>query len=436
MERLIKGLADVVLGDHSENDSQESREERSRSTWAQVVSGEPEGEEDQRRDGSSPGRGQISHGFDPNEDQWNRTAVHQSYGKGEAGKQHDYNYNRKEESEESNDGWQTAHKKHPKRSEKYEMVSSTFRFVCKVHMDHWNAYKLPPSEQEYSKEVDDSDRIEPCEEELLDLSRACEKLWELDINRLVPGQDYEIDCGEGKKVYNKDDMAEGCLFTWVRDDVLRRPTISRFLALLDNYNPHEGYKEVITREEKQEQVAFVEEISRTAPIKYLYKYLSQKRAFSGDYHEFKQMMVDLWFGLYGRGGTCGSSSAFEHVFVGEIKSRGEEQVSGFHNWIQFYLEEAKGRVNYQGYILPRRRGKQHPDSETQLLTIQFEWNGVLKSVSSSFVGVSPEFEVALYTLCFFLGEEDNRVQLGPYSVNIKCYRLGNKIGSVFPIAET
>ncbi|GMQ04550.1 hypothetical protein CsSME_00049927 [Camellia sinensis var. sinensis] len=101
---------------------------------------------------------------------------------------------------------------------------------------------------------------------------------------------------------------------------------------------------------------------------------------------------------------------------------------------EFYLEEAKGRVDYQGYIFPRRRGE-IPDSETQLLTIQFEWNGVLKSVSSTLIGVSPEFEIALYTLCFYMGREDNHVQLGPYSVNVKCYRLGNKIGSAFPIAE-
>lgn len=77
-----------------------------------------------------------------------------------------------------------------------------------------------------------------------------------------------------------------------------------------------------------------------------------------------------------------------------------------------------------------------PDSETQVLTIQFEWNGILKSVSTTLLGVSPEFEIALYTLCFFVGGEDNHVHLGPYSVNLKCHRLGNdKIGSVFPIAE-
>lgn len=76
-----------------------------------------------------------------------------------------------------------------------------------------------------------------------------------------------------------------------------------------------------------------------------------------------------------------------------------------------------------------------PDSETQLLTIQFEWNGVTKSVSSTLVGVSPEFEIALYTLCFYMGGENNYVELGPYPVNIKCYRLGNNIGSAFPVAE-
>ena len=76
-----------------------------------------------------------------------------------------------------------------------------------------------------------------------------------------------------------------------------------------------------------------------------------------------------------------------------------------------------------------------PDAHTQLLTVQFDWNGVRKDQSSVLMGVSPEFEVALYTLCFYAGQEDNYVDLGPYRVNVKCYRLGQeKIGSAFPIA--
>jgi poly(U)-specific endoribonuclease len=170
------------------------------------------------------------------------------------------------------------------------------------------------------------------------LSQACNRLWELDRNRLAPGKDYRIDCGEGKKVYEKEDMAQESLFSWLSDDVLRRPTFSRFCSLLDNYNPNQGSKEVITSEERQEQAAFIEEISRTAPIKYLHMYLASKGIVSENYQDFKRILTSLWFDLYGRGGTSSCSSAFEHVFVGEIKQRGEQEVSGFHNWLQVCLE--------------------------------------------------------------------------------------------------
>ncbi|XP_030466365.1 uncharacterized protein LOC115685427 isoform X1 [Syzygium oleosum] len=445
MEDLIKGLIDVALGglredrnDQEDSDDQRSRDERSRSTWAEVVSGDQDGDEGR---GSEDRQGYRRSSWNEEEKSENehgawgtaesrpsrrpQVAVDQGYETHEDGRRHNYDqtpWNRKEDNQESNDDWEAVGRKHQRQPHK-------------VQMDHWHGYKRPPSEQEYSNEVEIGSGIEPTEEELSDLSQACNKLWELDLNRLIPDKDYQIDCGEGKKVYQKEDMAQGSLFSWLSEDVFRRPTYSRFCSLLDNYNPNGGCKEVVTSEERQEQVAFIEEISRTAPIKYLHKYLSSKGMVSGDRQEFKSVMMRLWFDLYGRGGSSSSSSAFEHVFVGEIKQCGEEEeVSGFHNWLQFYLEEAKGRVDYQGYIFPRRRGE-IPDSETQLLTVQFEWNGILKSVSSTLVGVSPEFEVALYTLCYFVGREDNHVQLGPYSVNIKCYRFGDRIGSVFPVSE-
>ncbi|PSS11601.1 Poly(U)-specific endoribonuclease-B like [Actinidia chinensis var. chinensis] len=430
MDGLIKGLIHAALGEDDRDE--ERREERSRSSWAQVVSGEQDNDEPSgdRRHAYGRNQGNTEEQSYGRTEEWEsggsqpQKAVHERYERNEDSGRDDYNkghWNRNDD-EENNDGWQTVGKKPPKQPHK-------------VQMNNWNEYKRPSSEQEYSDDVEPDVNLEPSEEELADLSRACNKLWELDLNRLVPGKDYEIDCGEGKKVYQKEDMAQGSLFSWLSKDIFRKPTFSRFCSLLDNYNPHEGHKEQVTSQELQEQAAFVEEISRTAPIKYLHKYLSSKGIVSGNYQDFKRMMTGLWFDLYGRGGTSSCSSAFEHVFVGEIKDRGEQEVSGFHNWLQFYLEEAKGRVDYQGYIFPRRRG-QIPDSETQVLTIQFEWNGVLKSVSSTLIGVSPEFEIALYTLCFFMGGEDNQVQLGQYPVNIKCYRLGNKIGSAFPVAES
>lgn len=41
------------------------------------------------------------------------------------------------------------------------------------------------------------------------------------------------------------------------------------------------------------------------------------------------------------------SSGFEHVFVGE--TRGRRTVIGFHNWIQLYLQEKLGHIDYKGY---------------------------------------------------------------------------------------
>ncbi|TXG51265.1 hypothetical protein EZV62_023789 [Acer yangbiense] len=408
MEGLIKGLVDVALGGGRDRDGRDEDDQspdvQSRSSWAEVVSGDPGDTDDQET-------------HRPNySSQWK--------------KQH-----KQEQDQRGREDWEVAGSTAPRRPLKSMIVFSSIseiQSVCEgyendeggkrhdnnqnnwsreVQKDQWHGYKKPPSEQEYSDEVEIGGSWEPSEGELADLSQACNRLWELDLNRLVPGKDYEIDCGEGKKIYQKEDMAQGSLFSWLNEDIFRKPTYSRFCSLLDNYNPNSGSKEVVTSEEKQEQVAFIEEISRTAPIKYLHQYLSSKGIVSGNNQDFKRMMTSLWFDLYGRGGTAGSSSAFEHVFVGEIKQHGEQEISGFHNWLQ-------------------------PDSETQLLTVQFEWNGILKSVSSTLVGVSPEFEIALYTLCFFMGREDNHIQLGPYPVNIKCYRFGEKIGSVFPIAES
>jgi poly(U)-specific endoribonuclease len=103
-------------------------------------------------------------------------------------------------------------------------------------------------------------------------------------------------------------------------------------------------------------------------------------------------LLQIWFALYRRqaGGPL-DSSGFEHVFVGEV--RGGE-ISGFHNWIRFYLEEKKGTVDYRGYIKPRQAGESEADSNDHVLTINFTWNLVNKQIGTLFIGVSPEWEIA------------------------------------------
>ena len=65
---------------------------------------------------------------------------------------------------------------------------------------------------------------------------------------------------------------------------------------------------------------------------------------------FKQQLHQMWFSTYRRV-RDNDSSGFEHVFVGETE---EGQTKGFHNWVQFWLQERQGEVNYYGHLLPRR----------------------------------------------------------------------------------
>uniref|UniRef100_M4BMD6 EndoU domain-containing protein n=1 Tax=Hyaloperonospora arabidopsidis (strain Emoy2) TaxID=559515 RepID=M4BMD6_HYAAE len=137
------------------------------------------------------------------------------------------------------------------------------------------------------------------------------------------------------------------------------------------------------------------------------RWLVKNKKVTGDLRDFKKTLEFLWFGLYRR---------------------------------EVYNEERHGRIDYKGYIRPRQRGCRfmEPHNKEQLITFQFEWEDNMKPVSTSLIGVSPEFEMALYTLCFLNGQENNPVQLGPYLCNIKCFSFGRgkdtRIGTAFPEA--
>lgn len=96
------------------------------------------------------------------------------------------------------------------------------------------------------------------------------------------------------------------------------------------------------------------------------------------------------------------------------------------------------KLQQQACCAVRSHGGQQEevDASERMLTVQFSWNGQQKDVSSMFIGTSPEFEMALYTVCFLAGQEENIMQLGDYEVKIKVYRIrskyGDKVGSAFP----
>jgi poly(U)-specific endoribonuclease len=266
------------------------------------------------------------------------------------------------------------------------------------------------------------------------------------------------------------------LFTSIDDGVWERSTYGAFKALLDNYVAETGSEERVSDSERSETYDFLNAIMDTEPMKFCHEYCRAKDPDNvpEDPDDFQRLLhkvrvyffVDIsvcvknkhfifisiarlsdvcfvrffvlrqiWFELYGRSrGGRADSSGFEHVFVGEIK---DDQVSGLHNWLQMALEEQAGRLDYRGYIKPRSQSSDESGSNDHLLTVQFRWKGVEKFVGSSFIGTSPEFEVALYTMCFLVGDEENHVELNTgtdtFGLAVKCYRIaGNKIGTSFP----
>jgi len=233
----------------------------------------------------------------------------------------------------------------------FDAIRCPCREICGHEEDLFSSEELFVHLQEYHKAVvqppPEPDASEPTEDELGDLSQACARLWELDEGRLVPGEHYTLNVQGGKKTYWSDDKAEEPLFSFVSPEVFRRPSFRAFYALLDNYEAQTGVAESVTQQESSENWAFLREIMETPVMIYVHKYLMAKGLAADTVYGFKQQLYSLWFKLYRRSHTL-DSSGFEHVFVGEVK---DGKVSGMHNWIQLYIEEKRGNLDYRGWCV-------------------------------------------------------------------------------------
>lgn len=140
----------------------------------------------------------------------------------------------------------------------------------------------------------------------------------------------------------------------IPNDVLRRPTYSKLLALFDNYEAAVNITETVTNEELAEESAFLDAVLDTAVMQETHRFLiNQKLLNNARKAHFKDTLRGMWFGLYARAPGKQGSSGFEHVFLGEWKNG----ISGFHSWIRYQQEEAKGKMNYLGYIKTIPLGK-------------------------------------------------------------------------------
>ncbi|XP_012938682.1 poly(U)-specific endoribonuclease-A [Aplysia californica] len=253
------------------------------------------------------------------------------------------------------------------------------------------------------------------------LKQVTEELWRNDVNRLGCKDltvNYQAKIGDG----SKNNAARYKLFTNATHSKMNGETFKTFKALLNNYVPAKGAQEHVTSHELQEEEAFLDAIFRTSVMKTLQNYLICSGSVR-NHAELRERLIKMWFDLYPRSGSGvhDDTSGFEHIMVGEYKSRGV--ASGYHSWIAFYEDEKDGELDYFGYVQQKPPG---------VIGAAFDWNGHVKDLGSFFIGVSPEFDMAIYSLCFikFPGRSCH-ISLNNNDLTIQTYSKDQHIATAF-----
>ncbi|XP_012940779.1 poly(U)-specific endoribonuclease [Aplysia californica] len=221
------------------------------------------------------------------------------------------------------------------------------------------------------------------------IGQVSEELWTKDVNRLE-GSDLTFNIQTKVPDKTRDDHARNPLFSHVNEAKLTGETFKTFLALRDNYNPNKYTAEDVTAQEKREEEAFLDAIMKTSVMKTLQDYLICTGDVSSQ-ADLRSRLIKMWFDVYPRSGTRTEkdTSGFEHIMIGEFKT--SSSVNGFHNWLSFYENEKAHNLNYYGYVY---------ESSPGVIGAAFNWNNRIKTLGSFFIGVSPEFDIAMYSLCF------------------------------------
>lgn len=302
------------------------------------------------------------------------------------------------------------------------------------------------------------------------LSEVVQILWELDHNKLVRNVDYVLDLQESLPERQNNDghshskhghkglsnnseysqytrvyqigpdnaQSERPLINYLNlDKILKIPTYKTFLPLLNNYSASTSKEEVLTNEELKEDAAFINAIMNTQLMQYAHEFLFQEEKAPEDINDFKQLLYEIWFEFYSRSATNGieDSSAFEHVFVGE-KRNGKTSL-GLHNWIDYFYHQENGKIEYIGYHPEKTLyNDKETTNEPGIVGISYKYDGITKPMGGFLVGVSPEFEIALYTIVFLCGRNKSRLRFGNIEMSIQCFKMEREnrtvLATLFP----
>ncbi|KAH7673263.1 Protein K02A11.3, partial [Aphelenchoides avenae] len=99
---------------------------------------------------------------------------------------------------------------------------------------------------------------------------------------------------------------------------------------------------------------------------------------------------------------------------------GGSRAIGMHNWFTFYHREQNYDLDFQYWGYRRTRsafvnGIHRPVAAS----VAFDWDGHFKAESSFLVGTSPEFDLAVYTMCFLINLPSNTCLINVHGVQVR-----------------
>ncbi|XP_011692276.1 PREDICTED: poly(U)-specific endoribonuclease homolog isoform X2 [Wasmannia auropunctata] len=258
-----------------------------------------------------------------------------------------------------------------------------------------------------------------------EVKKLSESLFEADKNNAYKYITVNLQ-GETKEDSTADDAPLPLLD--VKPEAYEIPTIKSVLALYDNYEMNVKTKETVTPDERKEETELLDRFLETDVFKATMKFLVDKEFVPNDEYEFKDTLKRIWFSQFQRVEGEPSSSGFEAVFLAE---KLDSFMIGPQSWIYYAKQETQKKLDYRGYI---KDVKLADKGEAIKIRSAFNIPDTKHSVTTLLVGLSPELEMALYTVCFYLRPNDVcPVSLGGKDVSLVSTRF-NYFGKDIMIA--
>lgn len=234
------------------------------------------------------------------------------------------------------------------------------------------------------------------------------------VARMLAAKDILID--EHPRLGESSALARP-LFVKVQPHVFTRTTHLALLQVFEVFHGRAQYVSEYSSTEKLKIQRLLDATDRTPVMRRARAEVAKMQGEPMDDEVWRRLMWHVWFERHPGSKKCG----FEHVFVGEASEdeHGRGIVGGLHNWFKFYLEEQRGAATYLG---PRYKGRTTLEDAAlnpYFVSGRFTWNlegqHLVKDVGGFFVGVSPEWQIAVATTAFFETENLERAAARQWS---------------------